>query len=59
MHRHNNNHVSIVSTAFIYNNYNNTSNQTNTQKNIMVVDDEGYATNLIALSIAFGFLVGD
>ena len=41
--------VSIISAAFIYNNYNTASNQTNTQKNITVVDDEGYATNLTSV----------
>jgi iron complex transport system substrate-binding protein len=41
--------VSIVSAAFIYNNYNTASNQTTTQKNITVIDDEGYATNLTSV----------
>jgi iron complex transport system substrate-binding protein len=41
--------VSIVSAALIYYNYNTPSNQANTQKNIMVVDDEGYATNLTSV----------
>jgi iron complex transport system substrate-binding protein len=40
--------VSIVSATFIYFNYNTPSNQ-NTQQNIMVVDDEGYTTNLTAV----------
>jgi iron complex transport system substrate-binding protein len=40
--------VSIVSATFIYFNYNTPSNQ-NTQQNIMVVDDEGYATNLTSV----------
>ena len=39
----------IVSAAFIYNNYNKASNQTNTQKNITVIDDEGYTTNLTSV----------
>ena len=38
--------AAIVLTTFIYLNYNNPSNQTDSQKNIMVVDDEGYTTNL-------------
>jgi iron complex transport system substrate-binding protein len=41
--------VSIVSAAFIYNNYNTASNQTTTQKNITVIDDEGFATNLTSV----------
>jgi hypothetical protein len=34
--------VSVVSAAFIYNNYSANSNQTGTKNNISVVDDEGY-----------------
>jgi iron complex transport system substrate-binding protein len=40
--------VSVVSAAFIYNNYNAATNQT-TQKNISVIDDEGYTTNLTSI----------
>ena len=40
--------VSIVSAAFVYFNYNTPSNQ-NTKQNIMVVDDEGYTTNLASV----------
>jgi iron complex transport system substrate-binding protein len=40
--------ISVVSAAFIYNNYN-TANQTNPQKNITVIDDEGYTTNLTSV----------
>src|SRR5665648_301371 len=40
--------VSIVSATFIYFNYNTPSNQS-TQNNIMVVDDEGYTTNLTSV----------
>jgi iron complex transport system substrate-binding protein len=42
--------AAIVSTTFIYLNYNNASNPTNSQKNIMIVDDEGYTTNLPSAS---------
>jgi iron complex transport system substrate-binding protein len=41
--------VSIVSAAFLYSNYSATSNETTNQKNIMVVDDEGYTTNLTSV----------
>ena len=41
--------VSVVSAAFIYNNYNANSNQNGTQGNILVVDDEGYTTNLTSV----------
>jgi iron complex transport system substrate-binding protein len=41
--------VSVVSAAFIYNNYNASSGQTNIQKNISVIDDEGYTTNLTSV----------
>jgi iron complex transport system substrate-binding protein len=41
--------VSIVSAAFIYINYNTTSNQTAAQNNITLVDDEGYVTNLTSV----------
>jgi len=40
--------ISVVSAAFIFNNYN-AANQTNTQKNISVIDDEGYTTNLTSV----------
>jgi iron complex transport system substrate-binding protein len=40
--------ISVVSAAFIFNNYN-AGNQTNTQKNISVIDDEGYTTNLTSV----------
>jgi iron complex transport system substrate-binding protein len=39
----------IVSATFIYFNYNSAPNQTNTQNNITVVDDEGYTTNLTSI----------
>ena len=39
----------VVSAAFIYLNYNAAPNQTSTQENIMVVDDEGYTTNLSSI----------
>ncbi len=38
--------IVIVSSAFIYANYNGHTNQTTTSKSITVVDDEGYTTNL-------------
>ncbi len=41
--------VLIASAAFIYINYNTTSNQTAAQNNITLVDDEGYVTNLTAV----------
>ncbi len=41
--------VAIVSAAFIYTNYNAGSNNTGTQKNVSVVDDEGYTTNLTSI----------
>ena len=40
--------ISIVSATIIYFNYNPASNQP-TQNNIMVVDDQGYATNLTSI----------
>ena len=40
--------ISVVSAAFIFNNYN-AANQTKTQKNISVIDDEGYTTNLTSV----------
>jgi cobalamin transport system substrate-binding protein len=39
----------IVSATFIYLNYNNASNPTNSQKSIMVVDDEGFTTSLTSV----------
>jgi len=39
----------IVSATFIYFNYNVAPNQETTQKSIMVVDDEGYTTNLTSV----------
>ena len=40
--------VSVISAAFIFNNYN-AGNQTDTQKNLSVIDDEGYTTNLTSV----------
>lgn len=40
--------VSIIAGAFIYNNYNAGSNNTETQ-NLSVIDDEGYATNFTSV----------
>jgi len=63
--------LSVISAAFIYNNYNANSNQNGTQNNISVVDDEGYTTNLTSVpqriislapsntQILFGVGVGD
>ena len=41
--------VAIVSAAFIYTNYNASSNNTGTHKTVSVVDDEGYMTNLTSV----------
>ncbi len=63
--------VAIVSGAFIYTNYNGGSSNTDTQKNVSVVDDEGYTTNLTSVAqrivslapsntqIAFGIGLGN
>jgi len=41
--------VLIISAAIIYSYYNTNLNQTTTEKNITVIDDEGYATNLTSV----------
>lgn len=41
--------VLIISAAIIYSYYSTTLNQTTTEKNITVIDDEGYTTNLTSV----------